>query len=523
MAATAAGVTRSELVRRVPAEEFATLQFSNRDVITFRASIVPRDPEERVEGALRVLNRLADDGVTGPVASRRVLGAAVVTVAGRDIFGILPDDVDEADGETLAQLTTRTVDHLALAMREASEARTPSRIAWAVGRSVAATALLVVGLLALVHLRRRLQRWVVSFTEAMIARSRVGQDAQLLRASRVVEGVRALARLLILLVAAVALYTWLAYVLQQFPVARPWGETLGGFLARTLKGLGWNAITALPGLFTAGLVMLATRFLVRLAGLFFEAVEQGRIQIAGLSGYKAVPTRRLVTTLMWLFGVVVAYPYLPGSNTEAFKGLTVFVGLVVSLGSSGVVNQLMSGFMLTYSDGLAPGDYVRVGEVEGTVSMLGVLSTKIRTPLNEDVTIPNAVVISGTTINYSRHAEQGVMARSVVTIGYDTPWRQVEAMLIIAAERTSGIRKMPPPFVLHTNLSDFYVEYTLLSCVDIPELRVPTLAKLNANIQDAFNEHGVQIMSPHYVMDPATEKVVPRERWYQAPAKGPAD
>ncbi len=200
-----------------------------------------------------------------------------------------------------------------------------------------------------------------------------------------------------------------------------------------------------------------------------------------------------------------------------------FVGLVVSLGSSGVVNQLMSGFMLTYSDGLAPGDYVRVGEVEGTVSMLGVLSTKIRTPRNEEVTIPNAVVISGTTINYSRHAEQGVMARTVITIGYDTPWRQVEAMLIVAAERTSGIRKMPPPFVLHTNLSDFYVEYTLLACVDIPELRIPTLATLNANIQDAFNEHGVQIMSPHYVMDPATEKVVPRERWYQAPAKGPAD
>jgi small-conductance mechanosensitive channel len=522
-AASVASATRSALVRRVPPEQFATLRFSNRDVITFRATIVPRDPAERAYGAERALDRLVDDAVTGPVAARSVLGAAVVTVAGRDILAILPDDVDEAGGDSLRLLTDRTVAQLSRALREAAEARNPSRIAWAVGRSLVATALLAAAMFLLVRVRRRLQQWMVRFTEAMIARSPVGKDAQLLRASRVVDAVRALARLLILLIGAVALYTWLVFVLQQFPLARPWGEALGGFLRKTLATLGWNALTALPGLFTAGLILVTTRFAVRLSGLFFDAVQQGRIDIPALSGHKAVPTRRLVSTLMWLFGLVVAYPYVPGSNTEAFKGVSVFVGLVVSLGSSGVVNQLMSGFMLTYSDGLAPGDYVRVGEVEGTVAMLGVLSTKIRTPLNEDVTIPNAVMIAGTTVNYSRHQGQGVFARTVVTIGYDTPWRQVEAMLLMAADRTSGIRKMPPPFVLHTNLSDFYVEYTLLTCVDIAELRKPTLAKLNAHIQDAFNEHGVQIMSPHYVMDPATEKVVPRERWYQAPAKGPAD
>jgi small-conductance mechanosensitive channel len=512
---------RNALVRRVPDNQFATLRFSNRTIVTFRATIVPRDPAERVDGALRVLNRLADDGVFGPVSARPVFAASVITVAGRDIFAIVPNDIDEATDEDLPHLTRNVVSRVELALREAAEARTPSRLARAAAWSLFATVLLVAGLVVLARVRRLVQRRVVSITEARIARSRVGLDAQLMRATRLFEVVQGVARLVALIIAAAAIYTWLAFVLQQFPVTRPWGEALGGFLVATLKNLAWNAITSIPGLFTAVVIFVLTRFLVRLTGVFFEAVEHGRLQFGGLSGYKAVPTRRVVTTLMWLFGIVVAYPYLPGSNTEAFKGVSVFVGLVVSLGSSGIVNQLMSGFMLTYSGAMAPGEYVRVGDVEGTVSMLGVLSTKITTPRNEEVTIPNAVVIGGTTVNYTRHAEQGVYGASVVTIGYDTPWRQVEAMLLLAAQRTPGIRTTPPAVVLQTNLADFYVEYTLLVCVDRPWFRIPTLATLNANIQDAFNEHGVQIMSPHYERDPEVEKVVPPARWYAAPAKPP--
>ena len=450
-----------------------------------------------------------------------MLGAFVVTVAGRDMFALVRDDVDEGTDEDLAQVTARTVARIELALREAVEARTPSRLARAAGWALLATLLLALTLVGLVRLRNALQRRVVDFTEARIARSRVGQDAQLLRATRVVEVVRGAARLVALVVGGAAIYSWLAFVLQQFPVTRPWGEALGGFLINTLKTLTWNAITALPGLFTAALIFLATRFAVRLTGVFFEAVEQGRLQFGGISGYKAVPTRRVVTTLMWLFGIVVAYPYLPGSNTEAFKGVSVFVGLVVSLGSSGIVNQLMSGFMLTYSDAFAPGEYVRIGDVEGTVETLGVLSTKIKTPRNEEVTIPNAVVIGGTSTNFTRHHPEGVYAGSVVTIGYDTPWRQVEGMLLLAAERTAGVRQAPAPVVLQTDLADFYVEYTLLVCVDVPARRLPTMAKLRANIQDAFNEHGVQIMSPHYEKDPKDAKIVPREHWFDAPAKSP--
>jgi len=233
----------------------------------------------------------------------------------------------------------------------------------------------------------------------------------------------------------------------------------------------------------------------------------------------AQPTRRLITAGTWLFAIVVAYPYLPGSETEAFKGVSVFVGLMFTLGSAGIVQHVMSGFMITYSRALRVGDFVKIGEVEGTVTHLGILSTKVRTPRREEITIPNAVVTATTTIDYSRFAQtDGVMTPTSVTIGYDAPWRQVEALLIGAAERTPGVRREPRPIVIQAALEDFYVKYVLMVCLEQQERKALTLHHLHANIQDLFNEHGVQIMSPNYEADPAAPKVVAKKDWYAAPA-----
>jgi small-conductance mechanosensitive channel len=197
----------------------------------------------------------------------------------------------------------------------------------------------------------------------------------------------------------------------------------------------------------------------------------------------------------------------------------VFLGLMVTFGSSGLVSQIVSGFTLTYSRALRLGDFVRIGDVEGTVTHLGVLSTKVKTVWNEDVTIPNAVVVSQTTTDYSRLGDtEGVFIPTSVTIGYDTPWRQVHAMLLQAAERTPGFRLEPKPMVLQESLEDFYVKYTLFACLERQDQRPFVLAVLHANIQDVFNEYGVQIMSPNYVLDPAAPKVVPKKDWYAAPA-----
>src|SRR4029079_13515332 len=210
---------------------------------------------------------------------------------------------------------------------------------------------------------------------------------------------------------------------------------------------------------------------------------------------------------------------LPGSDSEAFKGVSVFLGLMISLGSSSVVNQMMSGLTITYSRSLRVGDFVRIGDVEGTVTNVGALSTKMKTVRCEEVTIPNAVVVSDITTNYTRyHDTDGVYFPASISIGYDTPWRQVHALLLLAAERTAGVRKEPSPVVRQTALQDSYVLYPLLAVIDHPSRRTAILNRLHANILDAFNEFDVQIVAPNYEGDPEARKTVPRNQWYAAPA-----
>jgi small-conductance mechanosensitive channel len=192
---------------------------------------------------------------------------------------------------------------------------------------------------------------------------------------------------------------------------------------------------------------------------------------------------------------------------------------MVTLGSSGLVNQVMSGFTLTYSRALRVNDFVRVTDIEGTVTQIGALSTKIRTPRGEEVTIPNAVIVSHTVTNYTRFSEtDGVFVPTSISIGYDVPWRQVHALLIQAASRTPGVRAQPPPAVRQTELGDFSVKYTLFVSLERPYQRPAILAAVHANILDVFNEHGVQIMSPAYEADPVAPKIVPRDRWFASPA-----
>jgi small-conductance mechanosensitive channel len=227
---------------------------------------------------------------------------------------------------------------------------------------------------------------------------------------------------------------------------------------------------------------------------------------------------------VWVFALVMAYPYIPGSDSDAFKGLSVLIGLMVSIGGSGIVGQAASGLILMYTRTFRPGEYVRIGDNEGTIVEMGMFTSRIRTGLGEELTLPNALVLGSVTKNYSRAIRgPGFVVDTTVTIGYDTPWRQVHAMLIDAARRTKGVLGEPAPRVFQIGLSDFYVEYRLV-CQAIPSEprpRAEVISELHANVQDVFNEHGVQIMSPHYLGDPAEAKVVPEARWYAPPAEPP--
>jgi small-conductance mechanosensitive channel len=257
---------------------------------------------------------------------------------------------------------------------------------------------------------------------------------------------------------------------------------------------------------------------------FLEPFIAGQVEHAWLDRDTARPTRNLAYAFVWIFAVAMAYPYLPGADSDAFKGLSVLVGLMISLGSTSIIGQAANGLILMFTRTVRPGEYVRIGEHEGTVMELGAFTTRIRTGLGEELTLSNSFVAGTVTRNYSRAVKGvGFVVDTNVTIGYDTPWRQVEAMLVEAALRTPGILREPRPAVFQTALSDFYPEYRVVAQAmpSEPRPRAQVMSELHANIQDVFNEYGVQIMSPHYLGDPADAKVVPKDRWHLAPATPP--
>jgi small-conductance mechanosensitive channel len=495
---------------------------ANREITVFRSSVLGRSSYDRAATSEGLLHVFATAGGPARADVRFVESAAVFLVDGHEAFALLPTDVDDLSGETLDSNARLALSHLQVALDEVREGESARALGWGAVQAAAVTIVFIVVLVALRRVDRAATNWLAAATERRLSAS-LQLPAGVAMRSRVIHYGQRAVDIAILLVVLVIGYGWLTFVLRRFPYSRPWGDAIRGFLLDRLEWLASGLLHAIPGFVTIALIVVVTRVVQRLLNQWFLGVEQGHVRMRVLFPETVPPTRRITATLLWLFALVVAYPFLPGSGTDAFKGVSVFLGLVISLGSTGIVNQVMSGLTVTYSRALRVGDYVGVGEIEGTVMHLGALSTKIQTPRGEDVTIPNAVIVSREVTNYSRNPSQTpVLASTAVTIGYDTPWRQVESLLRLAASRTTGLRTDPAPMVVQSSLQDFYVEYTLFVCLDEPRMRRIVLGTLRANIQDAFNEYGVQIMSPHYLGDPPDAKVVPKERWSAAPADGAA-
>lgn len=502
----------------VASGDAVTLVYMNRAITRLRARVLANMPVDRARAATETLDKIVEDGAVEPVATGEVAGALMLRVGNRHVITLVPADVDELTGETLTQRAADAAAALNLALAEATELRTPHRLLRA---SLAVLLALLMFVAAMFFLRlgyRRLHRGVVKATVLTLARMLPRETARE-PAVLISRFVGVIVTLITLGVGAMLTYWWLTFSLRQIPYTRPLGETLRTRLLGVIGHIGSSVVAALPGLLIVLIIVATTRLLVQVSDGFFKSVERSRVDVGWAHPDTAGATRWLVTIVLWLFALIVSYPYLPGSDSDAFKGVSVFVGLVISLGSSGIVNQMMSGLTLIYSRALALGDVVRISDNEGTVIAISLLSVKLRTALGEEITVPNAVVIGNSTTNYSRPAPLGgAYQRTTVTIGYDTPWRQVRALLMLAAARTANIRPDPKPVVVQAALEDFYVRYHLLVCLENSMDWVGTRDRLHASILDAFNEHGVQIMSPGYEGDPEAPKIVPRDRWFEKPA-----
>jgi small-conductance mechanosensitive channel len=499
----------------------AELIVANRPIVTLRAQVFGATPAQRVEAITERINALVDKGGGTPVVTMTAFeGGFIILVNGEPAFRVLDQDVDSALNQTTRELAEQTTTRFGQALAEVAEARSANTLLPAIGWSLLAT----LGVSLILWGLARAFGWAARHVRSAFERQtqRYGKDwrGHLLGAAGPAPFVIAPMKLATWLLALLITYGWVGFVLRRFPYTRPWGETLRENLFAALGGFASAALRAIPGLLFVVLIFFMARLVVRVVRAFFEAIHTGRLDMGWVDQTTARPTGKLVTAAIWLFALVAAYPYIPGSESEAFKGVGVFVGLMLSIGSSGIVNQAVSGLMLMYTRSLRAGEFVQIGDTEGTVKSVGFLTTRIETLRHEEVSIPNALVAANVTRNYSRlAADGGVRIATKLTIGYDVPWRQVHAMLQVAAERTSGLARDFLPRVLQTALLDFYVEYTLLVSIADPSRRVVTLAELHANIQDVFNENGVQIMSPNYEADPAQPKVVASADWYRTPAR----
>jgi small-conductance mechanosensitive channel len=504
-----------------PAGQSAALTFSNRFVVELRATVLTRPPAMRAAAARDHIERIVD-ATPGARASARAYDEAIVlSVGDQPVVVLFAADADPLQGEQLAAKANDAVARLQQALDEAVELRTPRRLFVASALALLVTLFYIAALWLVVRLDARIALRLGRTAERRLMRLPGGEAIARVADART--NVQRFFALVTFVLGVLLTYAWLTFVLRRFPYTRPWGESLRGALIGLVVSAAQAFTAVLPDIFTVLVIVVVTRVLSRIAALLFQAAEEERISLPVIHPETAAPTRRIVVALLWLCALVVSYPYLPGSQSEVFKGVSVFVGLLISLGSSGVMNQAMSGLMVTYSRAIKVGDFVSVAGIDGTVTAIGTLATKITTPRNEEITIPNAVAVSSPVINYTRNGAAGVLVSTSVTIGYDTPWRQVRALLELAARRTPGVRTDPPPRVLQTALEDFYVKYTLLAAPEQPDKRMVLLDRLHASILDAFNEYGVQIMSPNYEADPQTPKVVPRSAWHAAPSPPSAD
>lgn len=326
------------------------------------------------------------------------------------------------------------------------------------------------------------------------------QDYELLDTQKQVNLLIFLSNLVRYIIMFLQLLLTVPLLFSIFPQTKSLAYQLFSYIWIPVKSIFTSVVEYIPNLFTIFVIWYAVKYLVRFVHYLANEVKSERLKIRGFYSDWAEPTFHIIRFLLYAFMIAMIYPYLPGSKSGVFQGISVFVGLIVSLGSSTVIGNIIAGLVITYMRPFKLGDRIQLNETTGNVIEKTPLVTRIRTPKNEVVTIPNSFIMSSHTVNYSTSArEYGLIIHSEVSIGYDIPWRQTHQLLIEAALNTPGVIDDPRPFVLETSLSDWYPVYQVNAYIKEADRLADIYSDLHQNIQDKFNEAGIEIMSPHYV------------------------
>jgi len=508
------GTATQDEIATAPVELDGASLFRVRGVTSYPAETRARLIRDRIIAAAGNASVAADsiravdrDGVT------RILAGDALIMTVLDVDG----EVEQIPRTDLARVIAAQVQAAIVAYREARSAGALRRDALS---ALEATVVLLIAVVLLQLFWRWIDRFLVRRLQTRITNVGI-QSFELLRAERIWDAVRGVILAIRTAVFLLIGLAYLGFVLAAFPWTRGLSQNMVEFALGPLKVIGGGIVANIPSLVFLTVLYFAVRLVLRLVKVFFDSVSRGGVRLRNFEPEWAEPTYKLLRTAIVAFAIIVGYPYIPGSQSDAFKGVSLFIGIVFSLGSSSAISNVIAGYMMTYRRAFKVGDRIKVGDAFGEVIETRLQVTHLRSVKNEEIIIPNSQILSAEVCNYSTLTpKHGLILHTEVGIGYETPWRQVEAMLLESAGRTWGLSREPPPFVLEKKLGDFAVVYELnVFCHDIHTQSLAKLyAELHRHILDVFNEYGVQIMTPAYEGDPAEPKVVPRKDWYTAPA-----
>jgi len=371
-------------------------------------------------------------------------------------------------------------------------------------RRIGLVALIILGVAVLIFLINRLfkrLRFLLSKNRNKYLGGITIRKIKILSAAQLQKIVFQIINALRIIVMILAIYLSLPLLFSVFPETEAWTSKLLEWILTPARSALTGVLHFLPNLFTILVIYFIFRYTIKGIKYFVREIEKGDIQLEGFHADWAQPTFNIVKFLLYAFMLVIVFPYLPGSGSPAFRGVSVFIGVIFSLGSSSAISNMVAGLVITYMRPFKIGDRIKIGDITGDVMEKTMLVTRVRTIKNEDVTLPNSTVLSGSTINYSTNTkpeDKGLIVHTTVTIGYDVPWKDMYAALIDAADRTNLILKEPKPFVLQTSLDDFYVSYQINGYTKEANQQSTIYSELHQNIQDCCNEAGIEILSPHY-------------------------
>ena len=514
------GIASEKGIATAPISIDGRVLFRVRGVTAFPAA------ERAAAIAARIRALAADD--TTPVSDLRLVESDDSTdiVAGNTVIVEVfdADAIAEAPGLTRQALARAYLAKISSAVHQYRTERTPEQLEHSALLAGGWTILLVLALLLLAFGLRRMVTYIERRYHSAIEQIESG-TFRLIHAGSIWIAVRFLVRLLTSICALAIFYAYLHIVLNYFPWTRGVSAHLRALTVAPLLALAVEVAAAIPSLLVVFVIVVATRYVIRLAHHFFSAIENATIKVSAFDAEWSKPTFNIVRILIIAFAAMIAYPYIPGSQSEAFKSITIFIGVLFSLGSSSLLANVIAGYTMTYRRAFHVGDRIKVGDLTGDVTEVGLMVTHLRSVKNEELIVPNSLILSSNIVNYTSLArERGLVLHIAVGIGYEIPWRKVEAMLLLAAERTPGLLREPAPFILQQSLADYAVNYELNVYCDTPAEMNRLYTELHRSVLDVFNEYNVEIMSPSYIAiaDPALPKLVPKDRWFEKPAQLPS-